>query len=343
MRNKLFDVGILRSVEFDFPVISVGNITVGGTGKTPHVEYLLRLLSGNYSIALLSRGYKRKTKGFVLAQQSIGPDEIGDESYQVWKKFEKIKVAVDAKRVHGIRILKKIDSSIKCIILDDAYQHRYVNAGLSILLVDYYRPLNKDRMLPLGNLRENARGIRRANIVIVTKVPHEIKPIEMRQWIKELKLFPYQYLYFTSFRYGDLKPVFNIERESIALGEIEKRKPGVLLITGIANPEPLYNKLVTYCTSIDHVFFPDHHDYTMSDIHEIETRFNAIPVENKLIITTEKDAVKISNLPIQGSSIKDFFYFIPVEVLFLDHKQEEFDRIIFEYVERNKRICRISG
>ena len=208
---------ILKSVEFEFPVISVGNITVGGTGKTPHVEYLIDLLSEKFHIAFLSRGYRRKTKGFVQAGKNSGPDEIGDEPFQVHRKFQDITVAVDEKRVHGIEQLKKKNKKLQCIILDDAYQHRHVKPGLNILLIDYHRPLHKDFLLPAGDLRERIYGMHRANIVIVSKVPNNIKPIEKRIWIKDLNLFPYQFLYFTELEYGKLTPVFWEKQKELSL------------------------------------------------------------------------------------------------------------------------------
>jgi tetraacyldisaccharide 4'-kinase len=343
IRNRLFDLGILTSVEFNFPVISVGNITVGGTGKTPHVEYLIRLLHKKTDIAILSRGYKRKTKGFVLADHAASPVSIGDESYQIWHKFRDVKVAVDERRVHGIRLLKNNNPELQCVILDDAFQHRYVHPGVSILLIDYYRPLNKDHMLPAGNLRELMRGIYRADIVIITKVPHEIKPIEKRQWIRDLNLFPNQFLYFTTFRYGSPEPVFNVKLKKYILDDLAALKTVILLVTGIVNPTPLYERLITCCISIEHLHYPDHHEYLKTDLDRIENCFNKLNGELKLIITTEKDAVKIRNLNNVSGTIKNNLYFIPVEVTFLDEKREEFDETILNYVTKNKRISRLHS
>jgi tetraacyldisaccharide 4'-kinase len=341
VRNKFFDWGIIHSTEFELPVISVGNITIGGTGKTPHVEYLLNLLRNNHHVAFLSRGYKRKTKGFLLATKTSTPEEIGDEPYQVLKKFDDILVAVDEKRVHGIESLQEHEPDLKCVILDDAFQHRYVIPGLSILLIDYYRPLSKDKLLPAGNLRENISGIRRANMVIVTKVPHEIKPIELRLWIKDLNLFPYQFLYFTSFKYGDLVPVFHPKQKKISLQEIEETRPGVLLITGIANPAPLYERLINCCSFIEHIVFPDHYKYTPEDMNEIERWYINLRGEKKIIITTEKDAVKIRELSMPSQNLKNEFFYLPVEISFLAKKQEEFDKNIKDYVQKNRRLSHL--
>jgi tetraacyldisaccharide 4'-kinase len=343
IRNWFFDMGILPSIEFNFPVISVGNITVGGTGKTPHVEYLIKLLSEEKHIALLSRGYKRKTKGFLLANEGVTSAIIGDEPYQIWQKFKKIKVAVDEKRVRGIKQLKKNHPELQCIILDDAFQHRYVRPGISILLIDYYRPMHNDCILPAGNLRESRQGIHRADIVIVTKVPYEMKPIEKRVWIKELNLFPYQLLFFSTFQYGMLQPVFDQNLARITLGKLENMKPAILLVTGIANPVPLRQRLITCCTSIEHLQYPDHYEYAERDLNEIETRYTDMNGSLKLIITTEKDAVKLKSHTPPNLTLKENMYFIPVEVTFLDEKQEEFDENIKNYVTKNRRINRLHS
>ena len=195
IRNRLFDCRILKPVEFDVPVISVGNITVGGTGKTPHTEYLISLLRKDFRIAVLSRGYKRKSREFILATKKSMVYDIGDEPKQIKHKFPDIKVAVDRKRVNGISQLLKKDNNIDAILLDDAYQHRYVKPGLSILLIDYTQPIFRDFLLPFGNLRERKHETRRADIIIITKTPKKIKPIEKKIFIKDLNVLPYQFLY----------------------------------------------------------------------------------------------------------------------------------------------------
>jgi len=276
VRNKCYDLNIIKSTEFDFPVISVGNITAGGTGKTPHVEYLLRLLSAKYKVAFLSRGYRRKTKGFILAGKDADPQTIGDEPYQVLKKFVKVKVAVDEDRVHGINSLLEEDKQLSCVVLDDAFQHRRLRAGVSIVLIDYNRPLHKDHILPLGDLRETRYGVHRANIVIVTKVPHEIKPIEKRLLINELNLYPYHFLYFTSVEYGMLIPVFNSKQKQLKLEDLDKEKTKILLLTGIANAKPLAEKLADHCRSLEHLSYTDHHDYKVSDIKDLASRYHSL-------------------------------------------------------------------
>lgn len=340
-RNKFFDLGILQSVEFELPVISVGNISAGGTGKTPHVEYLLRLLSEKPGLTYLSRGYKRKTKGFRIANDSDTFRSIGDEPLQVFRKFRKVTVAVDEDRVHGIRELIKANKKISCIILDDAFQHRRVKPGVSMVLVDYNNPLHKDHLLPYGNLREGRHGISRANIVVVTKVPHDFKPIDKRIWAKRLNLFPYQFLYFTSLQYNSLLSIFRDPQKTISLDELKEKKPVVLLVTGIADPAPLAGYLSEYCACLKHIIFADHHAYKEADLNVITKNFNALQGENKLMITTEKDAVKLSALNITQRDMKENIYYLPVSVRFLDNKAEEFKTNICDFVEKNKGISRL--
>jgi tetraacyldisaccharide 4'-kinase len=341
IRNILFDLKILKSVGFDLPVISVGNLTAGGTGKTPHVEYLLKLLSEKFSVGLLSRGYKRKTKGFQLAGKNSLPQDIGDESYQVLKKFKTISVAVDENRVHGIVQMKKKIKNLGALILDDAFQHRYVKAGISILLIDYYRPVFKDYLLPMGDLRETKSALSRADIVIVTKVPENMAPIEKRLWIKELDLFPYQLLFFTGFTYGNLVPVFDKVKKNTSLGEVKKDASSILLLTGIANPEPMKKTLQEYTGNLVTLSFPDHHEYTQSDLDTVQKKYTKPDHGKNIIITTEKDAVKLKQLKKVDPVLKENMFYLPVEVKFLDNGQKEFDKKIIEYVAKNKGISRL--
>ena len=343
VRNKCYDLNILKSTEFELPVISVGNITAGGTGKTPHVEYLLHLLTPKFQVAFLSRGYRRKTKGFVLAGREANPGNIGDEPYQIYKKFSNVRVAVDEDRIHGINRLLEKDPNLSCVVLDDAFQHRRLRAGVSIVLIDYYRPLHKDYILPMGDLRESRFGIHRANIVIVTKVPHKIKPIEKRLWIKELNLFPYQFLYFTSIEYGKLIPVFNSKQKSLKPEELDKKKTKILLVTGIANAKPLAEKLAACCKSFEHISYPDHHEYRLSDIKNLMARYHSIQADEKIIITTEKDAGKLEAMGELVSDLREKMYYLPLKIVFLDQKGKEFDANIHDFVAKNKRISRLHS
>lgn len=341
VRNKLFDWKILKSVEFDFPVISVGNITVGGTGKTPHVEYLIELLSNKFKLGILSRGYKRLTKGFLLADKNKTHEDIGDESFQIFSKYKQIDVAVDEKRVNGIIQLKKKRKDLQVILLDDAFQHRYVKPGVSILLIDYYRPVFKDYYLPFGELRDCKDAIHRANIVIVTKVPDSIKPIEKRLWKKELKLFPYQFLYFSTYQYGKLIPVANNKNLKISLSEIKESSFALLVVAGIACPEPLVDYLKKFSKKVATLRFSDHHLYTSTDLQLIRRKFDSIQNKKKIIVTTEKDSVKLSGLTDIEYAIKDKIYYLPVRVEFLDEKKCDFDSHIVDYVAKNKKINRL--
>ncbi|MBN1596787.1 MAG: tetraacyldisaccharide 4'-kinase [Bacteroidales bacterium] len=338
IRNKLFDINILKSAEFDFPVISVGNITVGGTGKTPHVEYLMDLLHDKFKVAMLSRGYKRNTKGFLLASKNSGPETIGDEPYQIFHKYKNISVAVDESRVNGVKALKEKKNELQVVILDDAFQHRYILPGVSILLIDYNRPTFKDYLLPAGDLREGRNAVYRADIVIVTKVPTDFKPIDKRIWIKKLNLFPYQYLYFTTYEYGELCPLFSKKERNIELNVLKQSKLSVLLVTGIANSGPLYDTIHSYSNKVEHIKYPDHHYYTTGDINLIKKRYNAIQAKRKIIITTEKDAVKLKKFKDMDRFVRERIFYLPVKVRFLDNKKAEFDKHITNYVKKNKRI-----
>jgi len=333
-RNFMFDLGILTSEQFSFPVISIGNITVGGTGKTPHVEYLTRLLDKEFKVSVLSRGYKRKTKGFVLATENSNSAEIGDESAQIKQKYPNVAVAVCEKRVEGINRL--VTQKIDLVLLDDAFQHRYVKPGLSILLIDFYRRLENDYLLPFGNLRENQEGIKRADIIIITKTPVDLKPIDRRIIFEQIKPAPYQELYFTGLNYGKFKPVF--ETQSSILNDFHNNYQiyTILLVTGIAFPKPLIENLQKYTMDIRHVKFEDHSDYNEVKIKKIEKLYSEIDNDKKIIFTTEKDAVKIRETGISNNLLVDKMFYIPVEIIFLD-KEEEFNKKIIEYVKQNKR------
>ncbi len=342
IRNLLFNWQILKQTRFQVHIITIGNITVGGTGKTPHVEYLVRLLSKSFKIAVLSRGYKRKTTGFILASTSSGVPEIGDEPKQIKQKFPNINVAVSENRTEGISKLLSAYPGLDAIILDDGYQHRYVKAGLSILLIDYNRPLKTDHLLPYGNLRECQAETRRAHIVIVTKTPENIKPIEKRIFIKDLNLFPYQFLYFTSFSYLPPVAVFkSVTHKKMDYESMKKNHVSVILVTGIANPEPLLNFLKKHVTAVNHIQFSDHHDFTQKDIEKINQQFLQLDARHKIIITTEKDAVRLKEIKGTDKKLKQFYYYIPVEVKFVDGDVKRFNRDITDYVGKDKEVNRL--
>ncbi|MCX6257611.1 MAG: tetraacyldisaccharide 4'-kinase [Bacteroidia bacterium] len=337
IRNRLFDYNILRSEEFDIPVISIGNIHVGGTGKTPHVEYITSLLKKDFKLGVLSRGYKRLTRGFVSATSESTVSDIGDEPRQIRQKFPDIDLAVDGNRVRGINTLLDMNDSLDVILLDDAYQHRYVKPGISILLIDYHYPLYSDYMLPFGRLRESSSEKRRANIIIITKSPEEIKPIEKRILIKNVRPYPYQTLYFTSLRYSQPLPVFENGFTPPVFEDLKTGNCSVLLVTGIARPAPLTEFLGRYCKNITHMLFPDHHAYTKSELTSIASKFESLTLGKKIILTTEKDAMRFRDLKYKEIIELLPVFYIPVSIYFLHDEQNNFDNQIIDYVKKNKR------
>ncbi len=342
LRNNLFDWRLLRSRSFDIPIISVGNITVGGTGKTPHTEYLIKILQDTYQVAVLSRGYKRKSKGFQLVQPDTSVEVSGDEPFQIKQKFPRIYMAVDADRCHGIKMLMRNDIApdTEVILLDDAFQHRYVQPGISILLIDYNRLICNDALLPAGRLREPESGKHRANIVIVTKCPDNIKPMDYRVLSKQLDLFPYQQLYFSTLRYDNLRPLFS-EGHEIPVEKLTKQD-SILLFTGIASPQQLVQELEKYTTSIQELTFGDHHFFKKKDIEQLEKAFQTLSGHRKYIVTTEKDATRLLQLPFLTDELKQHLYVLPIKVELLQNQQEKFNQNIIGYVRKNKRNSILS-
>ena len=337
LRNKLFDWGYYKEHSFNLPVICIGNITVGGTGKTPHTEYLINLLQKSYQVAVLSRGYKRKSKGFVLANEHTSVQQIGDEPFQMKQKFPAIHMAVDADRCHGIEQLCKesIASGTDVILLDDAYQHRHVKAGINILLIDYNRMITEDALLPAGRMREHLSGKDRAHLVIITKCPKDMKPLEYRVLAKQLNLYAFQQLFFTTLTYGMLHPLFNGGKEY----PIQNIHPAVhiLLITGIASPQKMQEDLSIVNNKIHMMAFGDHHDFSDNDMVAIEQKFNQLPEGKRMIITTEKDAVRMATHPLLPETIKPYIYVLPIKVTFLQNQEETFNKYILDYVKKNTR------
>ena len=334
-RNLLFEAGILKSQTYATPVISVGNITVGGTGKTPHVEYLIRLLKDKTNLAVLSRGYKRKSHGFVLGDAHATIYDLGDEPYQMMQKFPGITVAVDKKRTRGISNLihGAAGKDIDVILLDDAFQHRYVKPGINILLVDYHRLIIYDELLPSGRLREPASSKNRADIVIVTKCPTDMKPMEFRVLTKAMALYPYQQLYFSTHTYEHLEPLFGE-------GELEKLEDlanqHVLLLTGIGLPEQMRLDLEPYAKEIKPLAFADHHQFKEKDIQLINETFNSLP-SPRCIITTEKDAVRLKTIEGLSDEVKQHLYVLPIRIKILLDQELSFNKYIIDYVRKNSR------
>jgi len=335
LRNFLFDIGVLKSRAFDVPVISVGNITVGGTGKTPHVEYLVRLLQQHLRVAVLSRGYKRKTSGFLLATDTTTARDIGDEPFQMKQKFKGLTVAVCKQRVKGIERLVEQDHGLDVVLLDDAFQHRYVKPGVNILLVDYHRLIIYDKLLPAGRLREPLSGKNRADIVIVTKCPRELKPMEFRVITKAMDLFPYQRLFFTTLAYDPMRPLYDKERGARPLAQLQQNEH-VLLLTGIASPRQLIDDLSPFTSHLVPLTFPDHHAFTKKDIRRINDAFAAMPAP-KCIVTTEKDAARLPTADKLSPEARNGIYVLPMKIEFMLEQEDMFNEQILGYVRKNSK------
>ena len=330
IRHKLFDLKILRSEEFDIPVVCIGNLTVGGTGKTPVAELLIERFSEHYRVGVLSRGYRRRTKGFVLSTPTSSARTIGDEPRQMKLKYPSVPVAVCEKRAEGIRLLRKAHPEIELIILDDAFQHRYVEPWVNILLMDYNNPVYRDRLLPWGRLRDTRNQIHRANFVLVTKCPDDLNPLDMRIVINSLGLFPYQSLYFTRMRQGEITPLF----ADRAVGKVREGDP-VIAMSGIANPVPLLENLRKRFDVVAELTFDDHHTYRLSDMRRLEALFAAYP--DAVVLTTEKDAVKLTNRKKVPEAVQQRLYYVPIHVSFVADSESEFLRQLELYVRTNQK------
>ena len=320
IRNFLFDVKINKSTKFDIPVIAVGNLSVGGTGKTPQIEYLIKLLQNDYKIAVLSRGYKRKTKGFILLNNSHSTEDVGDEPIQFFKKFSSIQVAVDANRTNGIIQLLSQTKKPDVILLDDAFQHRKVTAGFHVLLTKHNDLYSDDFLLPTGNLRESRRGAQRANLIVVTKCPNNLSDNEKISIEKKLKATKNQQVFFSTISYSDT--VFG-EKEITTKELVDKE---LVLVTGIANPKPMLEFLDKLKVKYYHINFPDHHHFTESDINKIKSQFDLVSSLDKIILTTEKDYMRLA-------SKIDELYYLPIETKFLENSKN-FDKRIEEFIKR---------
>ncbi|MDR0833344.1 MAG: tetraacyldisaccharide 4'-kinase [Candidatus Symbiothrix sp.] len=337
LRNKLFDKGTLKSEQFPVPVISIGNLTVGGTGKTPHTEYLIRLLSKKYKVAVLSRGYKRKTAGFHLANAQSTAQTIGDEPFQMFRKFPEVTVAVDGNRRRGIKRLLELPANQRpeIILLDDAYQHRYVMPSLSILLTSCQRLFSTDELLPAGRLREPAENSHRANIVICTKCPAVGVPLAVAQ---QIPLTPQQQLYFSSYEYKGLLPVFPdstpVKKEN--LEHLQKEGYSLLMVAGLAQPEDMIAYLKEYTTDLQPLLFPDHRDFSKKDLALIAANYATIKNEKKLIITSEKDAVRLMDSPLVPEALKSALYYLPIRVAFCNNQEKLFIQQIENHVTNFK-------
>ena len=333
-RNMLFNTGILSSKSYSIPIISVGNITAGGTGKTPHIEYLIRLLSERYRVAVLSRGYKRRSRGYVLAQPDTPMEMIGDEPWQIKEKFPQAYVAVDTNRRHGIERLMTDQKTrdVQVILLDDAYQHRYVTPGINILLIDYHRMITEDRLLPAGRLRERVSNKIRANMVIVTKCPRNLTPIGYRVVQQSLHLKPYQSLFFSTFKYGNLRKLFT--KGEMPLEQIRKDSMHVLLVTGIGNPQQMEQDMRKFAQYVTPLSYSDHHYFTPQNVEEINNAALKMPIP-MIVVTTEKDAPRLKNMQGFNEVVRDNLYVFPIEIEILKEKETTLNEQIINYVHKN--------
>jgi tetraacyldisaccharide 4'-kinase len=337
IRHKLFDLKILKSVEFNIPIVCVGNIAVGGTGKTPHTEYLISYLSRQYNVGILSRGYGRKTKGFIEATRESSYREIGDEPKQIKQKFPNIPVCVCEKRVDGIKKMRELHPEINLIILDDAFQHRYVEPWINIVLVDFNNPFYEDKLMPLGTLRDLKKQMNRAHVVIMTKVNRTLTPLDLRITKKKLALLPFQNLYYTEIVYDELMPMFWSEHQPKP-----KDKGKVIVMTGIARPESLYKYLESKYEIVEKIEYPDHHAYKVYDLKKLEQILSKYP-NDTIVVVTEKDSVKLSNKNKISKTIQDRLYYAPIGIQFIDDRRDNFHNLLNTYVRENQKYNIISS
>jgi tetraacyldisaccharide 4'-kinase len=328
IRNWLYDKKIIKSVSFGLPLICVGNLAVGGTGKSPMVEYLVKHLKSRFKVATLSRGYKRKTKGYALAKNETTAIDIGDEPMQFHLKFPDVPVAVGEERLDAIPQLLHDRPETQAIILDDAFQHRIVNAGLNILLTDYNNLFTRDFFLPTGDLRDQRSSSRRAQIIIVTKCKNNLTDEERTKIIKEINPLPHQHVFFTCISYGT--PYHITKRDFRFFDE----RTEVLLVAGIANPRPLKTFLEERIEAYYMMSFSDHHIFSMQDWKDIQKRFDSIEAEKKIILTTEKDAMRLLKYSEEMNGMP--FYVLPIEHKFLFHQENEFNDIVIRFIQNFK-------
>lgn len=331
IRNCLFDWGWKKSRSFQTAVISVGNITAGGTGKTPHVEYILSVLQQQFPVAMVSRGYKRKSRGLQVATPSSDSRQMGDEPFQIYQKFPNAVVVADANRCRAIDYIEKYHPVTDAIVLDDAFQHRYVEPGLSVLLIDYNRLITKDKLLPVGNLRESTLSRYRASVIIITKCPSTLKPIDLRNLYNEISPRPYQRLFYTTYQYNSLQSIFTSQTLPLT-NDME-----VLVVSGIAQPKPMLSYLSQHVASVNAISFADHHHFSQKDWKKIQKCFDEMSGSNKCIVVTEKDAVKLRAQKIIPESLKDKVWVLPIKVSFLQNAEKDFNKLMIDYVSKNKR------
>lgn len=327
LRNLLYDKGFLRQASFNAPVICVGNITVGGTGKTPCIEYIAGELSRDHIPGLVSRGYRRKTKGVVIAKPSSDAFEIGDEPFQISQRFPSMPIVVGEKRVEAIASLLS-SSKADVVLMDDGFQHRAVKAGMYIMMMDFNRPIWRDFTFPAGNMREPASGRKRANIIIVSKCPEDISPETRAEYIRKLNPSENQHVFFTRIKYGALQPFANQPmhwNDGI----------NIIAVSGIANTAPFIGHLKTMAAQVDELSFGDHHNFSNDDLLMIENKFAAMP-HNSSVVTTQKDAARLKSMDLKDFTFISKLFILPIEMEFLFNDKTKFDQLINHYVAKNQ-------
>ena len=328
IRHKLYDWHILKSKQFDVPVIGVGNLALGGTGKTPHIEYLIELLSESYRTCVVSRGYGRKSKGFQLASTNCCAETIGDEPMQYINKYNDVLVAVDENRNRAIELMDTMDRPPELYLLDDAFQHRSTQAGLNLLLTAYDRIYCDDFLFPAGTLRDVRSAAKRADFIVVTKAPVDLTEDNKAVVIKKLKPLPHQKVFFSSMEYQALEPM-NEAAAKLSINDVD----GALLFCGIANPKPLASELLEHFKPLETIIYNDHHAYTENDIKTLIKKFELMACERKILVTTEKDYARITNSPYLCKFDSIPLFTIPIRVKI--HQKEAFNKEILDYVRKD--------
>lgn len=323
LRNFLYEKKLIGSVVFNLPIISVGNLSVGGTGKSPMVDFLITLLKKTYPVATLSRGYKRRTSGYLLAAEGTTAIEIGDEPMQFHIKHPDVAVSVCEKRIEAIPQLLYDRPETKVVVLDDAYQHREINPGFQILLTEYANLYTRDFFLPTGDLRDQKKSAERADVIVVTKCPTSLSEHDRFLIMKELSPLPHQQIFFTAIKYNVPYHIVSGEQKKLT------KDCELLLVCGIANPEPLTGYIHEHSKTYDALFFSDHHIFNIDDIKDIRERFERLTEGHKMIVTTEKDAVRLVRF---REKIEDLpFYVLPISIDFLYDQQNDFENLISKY------------
>lgn len=330
VRNKLFDWGVLPSASFDIPVIGIGNLSSGGTGKTPHTEFLIKLLQSRYKIAVLSRGYKRKTKGFLLVSSAHNATEAGDEPLQICRKFPEIIVAVHERRTKGIKKILAHRPNVNLVLLDDAFQHRYVKPGLNILLTDYYRPFFNNYILPCGDLREAKSGANRAHAIIVTKTPQVFSPIERKYFLNKISNYAStSNVFFSKIEYGEWVPM----QPHCTTNDPYFKK--IILFTGIANTTSIEEYLNRKCDELIIKKYPDHYQFSITDLQNLRSLFRTEYGKSKAIVITEKDAMRLQNERFLNELKTLPVFYVPIRVVFQDGDHVKFEKFVWSYLTEN--------